>query len=103
MRALLEERGPRLMLLVALIWSVSANIDKIGVRHSSPLLWAAALHTFLAVALLPLVLLRRRGKRLLPEGAKGLVITSYSIHYTKLYETAFEASRKGRSYPARLD
>lgn len=74
LRALLAERGPRLMLLVALIWSVSANFDKIGVRNSSPLLWAAALNMFIAAALLPLVLQRRRGRRLLPDGLKGLFL-----------------------------
>jgi drug/metabolite transporter (DMT)-like permease len=74
MRALLAERGPRLMLLVALIWSVSANFDKIGVRNSSPLLWAAALNLFISAALLPLVLHRRRGKKLLPDRLKGLLL-----------------------------
>jgi drug/metabolite transporter (DMT)-like permease len=74
LRALLAERGPRLMLLVAVIWSVSANFDKIGVRNSSPLLWAAALNLFIAAALLPLVLHRRRGKKLLPDGLKGLFL-----------------------------
>jgi drug/metabolite transporter (DMT)-like permease len=74
LRALLAERGPRLMLLVAFIWSVSANFDKIGARNSSPLLWATALNMFIAAALLPLVLHRRRGKRLLPDGLKGLFL-----------------------------
>jgi uncharacterized membrane protein len=74
LRALLAEPGPRLMLLVALIWSVSANFDKIGVRNSSPLLWAAALNLFIAAALLPLVLYRRRGERLMPDGLKGLIL-----------------------------
>jgi drug/metabolite transporter (DMT)-like permease len=77
-RALWRERGARLMLLVALVWSVSGNIDKIGVRNSSPLFWAAALHAAIAVLLWPLVL--RSGRRaqdderlasLLPVGAAG--------------------------------
>lgn len=74
LRALLAERGPRLMLLVALIWSVSANIDKIGVLHSSPLHWAAALNGFVALALLPAVVLRCRGGRPLPHDRKGLLL-----------------------------
>jgi len=74
LRALLAERGPRRMLLVALIWSVSANVDKIGVLHSSPLCWAAALNAFIALALLPAVLLRSRGGRLLPQGLPGLLL-----------------------------
>lgn len=36
LRALLREPGARRMLLVALIWSVTANMDKIGVRTRPP-------------------------------------------------------------------
>lgn len=58
--SLLNDRGPRLMLLVALIWSVTANIDKIGVQNSSPLFWAAAVNTFIALVMTPLMILRWR-------------------------------------------
>ena len=33
---LFKEKGPRYMLVVALLFSIYANIDKIGVRNSSP-------------------------------------------------------------------
>jgi len=67
------------MLLVALIWSVSGTVDKIGVRNSSPLFWAAALHGAVALLLWPAVLKRRDRRRdpdeklsrLLPIGAAG--------------------------------
>lgn len=61
-RALLSEPGPRLMLLVALIWSITANVDKIGLQHSSPMFYGFAVNAFLALALLPLALPRLRGK-----------------------------------------
>jgi drug/metabolite transporter (DMT)-like permease len=35
-KALFEERGPVLMMVVAFIWSITANVDKIGVLNSSP-------------------------------------------------------------------
>lgn len=60
LRALLKERGARLMLLVALIWSLTANIDKIGLQNSSPLLWATAINAAIALGMLPLVLMRLR-------------------------------------------
>jgi len=72
--ALLVERGPRLMLLVAAIWSISANYDKIGVRNSSPLLWSVALNLFIAVALLPIVLHRRGRKGFKPQGYTPLAM-----------------------------
>jgi len=48
---LVRKRGPRYMLLVALIYSVGANYDKIGVTNSSPVMWVVALATVLACAL----------------------------------------------------
>ncbi len=55
-RALLREPGARLMLAVAFIWSIAATVDKIGVQHSSPLMWAASMNGVIALALTPLML-----------------------------------------------
>jgi drug/metabolite transporter (DMT)-like permease len=52
-KALWTNRGARLMLLVAAIWSVGANFDKVGLRASSPEFWIAAVYTASVVALLP--------------------------------------------------
>ena len=52
-RALLTNKGSRLMLLVALIWSVGANFDKLGLTASSPAVWGAAVYTATALALFP--------------------------------------------------
>lgn len=53
-RALVREPGSRLMLLVAIIWSVSANVDKIGLQHSSPWFWAVAVNLAITLGLFPL-------------------------------------------------
>lgn len=55
-RALFKEKGPRMMMAVAFIWSITSNFDKIGVQNSSPVFWAFAQSLFLAIGLLPLVL-----------------------------------------------
>jgi drug/metabolite transporter (DMT)-like permease len=55
-RALLRERGPRLMLGVAVLWSIAATIDKVGVQHSSPTFWVAAVNLCIALGLTPLML-----------------------------------------------
>lgn len=76
-KALVKEPGPRLMLLVAFIWSFTSNIDKIGVQNSSPVFWSVAMTCFLAVALLPPMLIYskqtakkifRESKYLIPLG-----------------------------------
>ncbi len=61
-KALLKEKGPRLMLIVAFIWSITANIDKIGLQNSSPLFWVIAVDTYVALLMLPLCTFRRNRK-----------------------------------------
>ena len=79
-KALIHHKGPRYMLGVALIWSVCANIDKIGVRHSSPWHWILGYEIAMAVLLSILLaprLWRARGelvghwRQLLPIGFCG--------------------------------
>jgi len=59
-QALLRQKGPRLMLLVAFIWSISGNLDKLGVRHSSALFWPIAVNAFIAIGMIPVVLCKSR-------------------------------------------
>lgn len=55
-KALIKESGPKLMLAVAFIWSITANFDKIGVQNSSPVFWSVAIRSFLTITLLPIML-----------------------------------------------
>lgn len=55
-RALLERRGPRIMLGVAVLYSITSNLDKIGVLQSSPLFWVVSTNTLTAVFLVPVLL-----------------------------------------------
>jgi len=59
-KALLSEKGPRYMLLVAFIWSITSNIDKIGVQSSSPIFWAITVSIFIAIAMIPIILVWAR-------------------------------------------
>lgn len=40
--SIVKEEGSRLMLIVAIIWSITSNIDKIAVNNSNPLLFSFA-------------------------------------------------------------
>jgi drug/metabolite transporter (DMT)-like permease len=60
LRALVSERGPRIMLVVALLFSVTSTFDKVGVRAWAPLPWVAAVHAAGAVGLAPFALPRLR-------------------------------------------
>lgn len=69
-RALLKTKGPRLMLAVAFIWSISSNFDKMGIQGSSALFWAFFINLAIAVGTLPLVLIYSR--KHLPELKKQM-------------------------------
>ena len=62
LRMLLADSGARLMLMVAFVFGIAATYDKVGVEASSPLLWGCALSATYGLLLLPLVVLRARGR-----------------------------------------
>jgi drug/metabolite transporter (DMT)-like permease len=47
-----REPGARYMIATATIWSVTANIDKLGVKASTPLVWIAAVTIVIALCAL---------------------------------------------------
>ncbi len=55
-KAMVEQHGPKLMLIAAFILSITSSIDKIGVLNSSPLFWAVSVHTFTSVTLAPIII-----------------------------------------------
>ncbi|PPD44619.1 MAG: hypothetical protein CTY15_06650 [Methylocystis sp.] len=44
-----KDAGARYMLATAAIWSITANIDKLGVKASTPLIWIAAVTIVIAL------------------------------------------------------
>jgi len=73
-RALFQDAGAREMLVVAVIFSISAVVDKVGVQASGAFTWAAALNLFVAAAVGPVVLIRRatRGVPLLAGAGRDV-------------------------------
>lgn len=61
-KALFEDKGARLMLIVALIWSVTSIYDKIGVQNSSPYFWSISISLFITIALTPFMISRSKEK-----------------------------------------
>jgi drug/metabolite transporter (DMT)-like permease len=55
-KSLINEKGPRFMLIVAFIWSISSNVDKIGVLNSNPVQWITAMSVFVSLMLTPFML-----------------------------------------------
>lgn len=52
-KSIVKEKGPRYMLIVVLIWAITANFDKIGVVNSSPLFYSFAVQLYIGTIMLP--------------------------------------------------
>jgi len=64
-KALVREKGPRYMLLVAFIWSITSNIDKVGILNSSVAFWVISTHLASALLFIPLIFFRIRRKQIM--------------------------------------
>ncbi len=58
-----KDKGSLYMLGAAFVWSIGANIDKIGVTASSPLVWAGSVNLLVAIILLPVILKKKSFKK----------------------------------------
>ncbi|MBS3051913.1 MAG: EamA family transporter [Candidatus Aenigmarchaeota archaeon] len=59
-KMLLTEKGPRLMLIVAFIWALGANFDKIAIKNSSPIFYALCINIIFIIVLSILTLLKSK-------------------------------------------
>lgn len=85
MKAIFKKKGPRLMLGVAFLWSISSNFDKWGVQASSSYFWVFASTLFISIILFFVMLkfsddgidtVKKNAKALVPIGAvNGLKLT----------------------------
>lgn len=57
-QALLDNKGARLMLLVSFLWSLFANVDRMGIDVSAPIPWVFSTYFATTLFLTPLVLWR---------------------------------------------
>ena len=75
-KMLWKERGTKLGLLVAFLWSITANFDKIGVQNSAPIFWVFSMFAGITLLLSPLVMFQ---SKLGFKGSKGNQISSFSF------------------------
>ena len=60
LRSIFRNKGTRMMVVVAFIWSITSTFDKVGVLNSSPIFWAIVLFGFIALGILPLIILKSK-------------------------------------------
>jgi len=74
-KALLQTKGPRLMLVVGIIYSFIPEVDKIGIRNSSPLFWLLVRQGMITLLLLPIMLYKSiNSVKHIPHFWKSLVL-----------------------------
>ncbi len=61
-KSLARHKGPVLMLIIAFLWSITANIDKIAINLSSVLFWLVMFHVITSIMLFPLMLIKSKNK-----------------------------------------
>ncbi|MBF0153167.1 MAG: EamA family transporter [Magnetococcales bacterium] len=61
-QAMLRTPGPRLMLMVAILWSIGANLDKMAIRTASPLFYSVVVYTLMALFTAPVALFFARAR-----------------------------------------
>ncbi len=58
--SLVKNQGSRYMLIVAFLWSITANLDKIGVEETSPVYWAFTKDFLILFYLIPIFVVKSR-------------------------------------------
>lgn len=75
--SIFRQEGPRLMFIVAFIWSISSNIDKIGVKNSNPFIFS--LFNALTVMVFLTFVLRMRGVSLMAVFKNSKILAPIGI------------------------
>ncbi len=58
--SLFSQRGPRYMAVTAFLWSITANVDKVGVMNSSPAFWSISIVLSLGLCMTVLMIVKSR-------------------------------------------
>jgi drug/metabolite transporter (DMT)-like permease len=103
-KAVLREEGSLMMIIVALIYSITSNLGKLAIQHSSPLFFATVYPAMLATALLPVAVLNSGLSSLISRpalfGLIGLcnaINTLAHCHAIRLVEVPYMISIKRTS------
>jgi drug/metabolite transporter (DMT)-like permease len=56
LKKLWDERGVQLIIIVVILYSVTANIDKIGVKTSSPVMWPLTIYVLSSIFMMPVMM-----------------------------------------------
>ena len=90
LKAIKNEKGSKLMIVVAFIYSITSNLGKMAILHSSPLFFAICYTFLLALFLTPFVWLRRKREKS-PLKLKPLLLIMIGLTYAMMLICHFRA------------
>lgn len=86
-KALFKERGPKLMLIVALLWAIGTNYDKICVQNSSPIFYVIINLLFDSLVLSIIMLYKsRKNLQQIRGNIKSLIPIGFSWALTMVFQ-----------------
>lgn len=88
LKLLVENRGARYMLLVAFIWSITSNYDKIGALASSTLFWIFGMNAYCSLLLTPLILKNKVFKSMSIENIKPALMAGTMHAFMSVFQIA---------------
>ncbi len=87
LKALVENKGVKLMLLVAFIWGISSAYDKIGIQNSSPIFWGIITSLFLTLALFPVMLFKSKNiVTQIKENFKPIIFSGLAMSFLVVFQ-----------------
>ena len=92
--AVLRDPGARRMLAVALIWSVSAVVDKVATISSSPAFYGTLESGLIALAFVPLVMRRGEGFRAALSRKTWWLLGVQGLLFAAMFVTQMEALQR---------
>ncbi len=69
--------GSRLALLVSIIWSITSNLDKVAINHSSPMVYITIIHVLIALLFLPILVRKKQIKNIF-QNTSQLVLVGFT-------------------------
>ena len=92
LKAIAKEKGSLLMIVVAFIYSITSNLGKMAVLHSSPLFFAIVYANILTLVMLPMAM-RRRDKFFRDLKVRPLLFMMIGLSYGIMMICHFSAIR----------
>ncbi|MDO8627182.1 MAG: DMT family transporter, partial [Candidatus Diapherotrites archaeon] len=87
LKALIEDKGAKIMLFIAFVWGISSVYDKIGIQNSSPIFLGIVSSLFLTIGLFPLMLWKSKNiTKQIRENFKPILLSGVAMAFLVVFQ-----------------